>query len=467
VSARFAIARAVAAAGAGLGLACASLPELSGMPGTLGPAAPLEPQQGAASGALSPPSGLIARDGELRAVPLRWQPVLSGHVAGYVIERSVPDEESFRRIAVVEGRFATDYVDRDPALRDAGTYLYRVRPLGPDGEVGAEPSAVAQGTTAALPEPPEDLEAYSHLPRRVALQWRPSQDPDVSGYAVQRSPAADGPFLDVARLEGRFASSWVDEGLGDLRVFYYRLASVNAAGAQGPPGDPVQAVTKAEPLPPVGLRVVERRLGANRLAWEPNVEQDVAGYRVLRRPEADAEARVVEMLPRSRTSYVDRTVGPGETVAYRVMAVDADGLESEPSDPVEVRSEDYGLEARPTGEGIALRWEPRSDEGFAATRVYRLGWLGREELARVEAGRFVDAEVEPGRTYRYVVELERGDGSRAPPSAPIEATARLAPPPADEATAREAREARAWDAARPADLRGKARRLDSAAPDPR
>jgi len=419
------------ASGPLLGAGCAFLPDASGVlaaPGGAGLEGPLA-IEGEASAALPPPPALQARDGELRAVPLRWKPVLSGDVAGYVVERALGDEQEFRRIAVVEGRFGVHYVDRDPSLRDATPYRYRVRSVGHNGEIGAEASVAVKSTTAALPEAPRELEAYSHLPRRVALQWRPSDDPHVQGYVVQRSPAADGPFLNVARLEGRFASSWVDDGLGDLRVFYYRLASVNAAGAQGAPGEAVQAVTKAEPLPPIGLRIEERHLGANRLAWEPNVEEDVAGYRVLRRGEGAEEIRVVEELPPHRTSCVDRTVGAGETVAYRVVAFDVDGLESDPSELVEVRSEDYGLEARARAEGIALRWEPHAEEGFAAARVYRLGWLGRQELARVEGDRFLDTDVEGGHTYRYVVELERDDGTRAPPSAPIEATARLAPPP--------------------------------------
>jgi len=461
------------ASGSFLAAGCASLPEASEVLAVRGTASledSLAPE-GEASGALPPPPALQARDGELRAVPLRWKPVLSGDVAGYVVERAVGDEGPFRRIAVVEGRFGVHYVDRDPSLRDATTYRYRVRSIAQGGELGAEASVVATSTTAALPEPPEEVEAYSHLPRRVAIQWRPSDDPDVQGYVVQRSPAADGPFLNVARLEGRFATSWVDDGLGDLRVFYYRLASVNAAGAEGAPGEPVQAVTKAEPLPPIGLRIEERQLGVNHLAWEPNVEDDVAGYRVVRRGENAEETRVVEELPPYRTSCVDRSVGAGETVAYRVVAFDADGLESAPSEPVEVQSEDYGLEARAKAEGIVLRWEPHAEEGFAAARVYRLGWLGRRELAKVEGDRFLDSDVEPGNTYRYVVELERDDGTRAPPSAPIEATARLAPPPSagasEEVSTREEARSAAPDAAsngagrtETPDLRSETRPLD-------
>jgi fibronectin type 3 domain-containing protein len=371
---------------------------------------------------LTAPPALRAENGELRAVPLVWQPVLSGPVGGYVVERAGPDGEAFERIGVVRGRFATTFVDRDTALADGSAYRYRVRSMASDGGLGLPVSPLATGTTAAPPDPPPDLEAFSHLPRRVAIQWRPSPDPAVVGYVVQRSPAADGPFLHIARLSGRFSTTYIDEALGALRVFYYRVAARNAAGGEGGPGPTVQAVTKAQPLPPIGLHVTAKRLGANGLAWKPNVEEDVAGYRLLRQREGASGSETVATLPADAVEAEDGDVGAGETLTYRLVAFDADGLESAPSDPVRMSGEDYDLVARPTKGGIALRWKPRAGEGFTAARVYRLGRLRRRELARVAEDRFVDADVESGRTYRYAVVLERDDGTRAPPSAVVESS---------------------------------------------
>ena len=65
-----------------------------------------------------------------------------------------------------------------------------------------------------MPATPEDLRAYSHQPRKVPLSWRASDDPNVTGYVVDRSPTYRGPFEELARIDGRFETVYVDTDLG-------------------------------------------------------------------------------------------------------------------------------------------------------------------------------------------------------------------------------------------------------------
>ena len=62
---------------------------------------------------LPAPEGLRASSGELREVPLQWDPLLRGNVGGYVIERSFERDGPFERIAAVAGRATTAYVDTE------------------------------------------------------------------------------------------------------------------------------------------------------------------------------------------------------------------------------------------------------------------------------------------------------------------------------------------------------------------
>jgi len=199
-----------------------------------------------------------ATSGELRSVPLKWDPLLRGEVHGYVLEVATERDAPFMRLATIPGRGALSYVDVGSEtfpLGDGETRFYRLRAFTPDGRLSAAASDVVAGTTAPLPNPPEGLRAYSRQPREVPLAWTASPDTIVAGYLVERSPALEGPFEVVADLSGRFNTSYIDAGLGDLRVLYYRVASKNPAGGKGPASDAVRAVTKPEPLPPLGLRV--------------------------------------------------------------------------------------------------------------------------------------------------------------------------------------------------------------------
>jgi len=410
------------------------------------PPAPTAPTlyQGTAAN-LPSPEGLWAKSGELRVVPLQWEPLLVRDVGGYVIERASAAEGPYERLATVPGADATAYVDElrvpapdesaatepvapvaddgsepPPNELDGATYSYRVRAFSEAGEIAIAVSEVVSATTAAPPAPPDNQRTYSHRPRKVPISWRISDDPTVAGYRVERSPSEFGPFEPVAEITGRYETTWIDQPLGDLRVFYYRVISVNAAGGEGPPPEQAErAMTKPEPLPPIGLRVVESRLGSNQLTWEPNVEPDVAQYRVLRQ-RADGREEIVATLPPWSLEVLDSDVGAGETVYYNLSAFDGDGLESDASDPIAVRSEDYGLRATAAPEGVRLEWYPRADEGYTGAQVSRHGALRQRVFPPVEDAQFTDPDVEAGHSYTYSVTLLDADGSPAPRSRPVE-----------------------------------------------
>jgi len=432
-------------------------------------------QEGPAAPDLPPPEGLRAVSGELRKVPLKWDPLLAGDVGGYLVERAPARAGPFERLVPIAGALATTYIDhltappeaptaasasedvaapspQNPAASAGGegteeakasaeaesdapdaseaapgandldgvTYFYRVRAFTPAGQLATWSSGVVAATTAPAPAAPEDLRAYSHQPRKVPLSWRASEDPTVSGYRVGRSPTSGGPFQRVAQVEGRHTTIYVDQGLGDLRVFYYQVTSLNAAGGEGAPSEPVRAVTKPEPLPPIGLQVVERRLGSNRMAWSPNVEPDVAHYRLLRLREGAAKPESVTTVPHASHEARDDAVGAGETVTYTLVAFDGDGLESAPGEPVTVQSEGYDLSADVQPDGVHLLWNPRTEEGYRGARVFRRERLSRREFPPVAGSHFIDTGVRPGRSYRYTVTLLETGGNSAPRSATVE-----------------------------------------------
>ncbi len=393
------------------------------------------------SSELERPQGLVAYSGELRAIPLEWEPVLVGQVGGYWIERSSEREGPFELLATVQGRLNTRYIDRssqpesdravDPApdestpftlvnLHDGLTWFYRIRAISPSGAPAAAPSLVASATTAPPPDAPEELRAYSRQPRQVPLSWRPSSDRLVEGYRIFRSPSVAGPYELLAKLSGRYETTFVDTGLGDLRVFYYRVSATNQAGGLGPPTEPVLAVTKPEPLPPLNLQATEKRLGSNVLTWEPNVEPDILEYRLLRTRNPSEMPKIVATVSSEESWIQDRAVGAGEAVSYSIVAVDRDGLESMPAEPVDVVSVSYGLEVSSVDAGVQLRWDSGTGERFRGGHVFRHDLLGRRNLGFTTEDHFLDPEVQAGQQYRYSVVLERPDKTLAPPSQIVE-----------------------------------------------
>jgi fibronectin type 3 domain-containing protein len=414
----------------GTALGCATSLDFGEMREKLAPLGP-EPApelSDTPNSALTAVAGLRALSGELRAIPLRWDASPEAEVAGYVVERSPNADGPFSYIATLGERFRTVYVDqgRDLApkrklgfasggLAHSETYYYRVRAFDRGGRIAAASASVVSGTTAATPAPPGGLQAYSHLPRRVALRWLPANDPNVSGYVVSRSPSPSGTYAELARIEGRHQTVYIDRELPDLGVFYYRVASIDATEGVGDPSGVERAVTKGEPLPPTGLRVAVQTIGANTLAWDANVETDLRGYRVLRKRRDAKDPELVAELGASATQATDSTVVPGETISYRVVALDSDDLESRPSDPLEIAGVAYDLHARATSGGVNLSWNPAAQAGFREVRVLR----GGDEVGRSTSGSFFDREGEAGDDYALIG--VRPDGSEAPRSKEVEA----------------------------------------------
>jgi len=399
--------------------ACASWPDL------LGGGAPASAPEPALfydpPGGLPAPEAVLATSGQYREIPLRWDPVLIPGVAGYVVESSVAALGPFAPRATLRDRGVLAWVDRsapDSPLGDGATRFYRLRTFAHDGRVSGSASLVAAATTAPLPAPPDGMRAWSRQPRSIPLTWNASPDPIVAGYTVERSPGPDGPFQVVAELDGRHSTHLLDTGLGDLRVLHYRVSSRNPGGERGAPSGVLRAVTKPAPLPPIALRVAERRLGAIALAWEPNVETDLLGYR-LRRWRDGKAPQTIRYVGASQTGAEDVRVGSEKTYDYAVVAVDRDGLESRPSAAVRVTSLGYEWRASASPTEVWLTWNPRSEEGFVRARVTRSSALWREITFLTESASLRDRDVSPGHAYRYRIVLEHADGHSAPPSRPI------------------------------------------------
>jgi fibronectin type 3 domain-containing protein len=365
------------------------------------------------------PTGLRVTSTGERQIALAWDPVLVGAISGYAVLRAPPDGP-FDPIGRTGSRFETVYVDAGRGadrLGDGTRWRYRLHTLDLDGRISRDHSDVS-ATTDPPPDPPAGLRAYSNLPRRVVLAWDPNPSTYVWGYEVRRSPTLAGPWDAVARLEGRLATVHEDPVPGDLRVLYYRVVALNAFDGESEPSDPIRAVTKAEPLPPIGLDVTGRRLGRVVLAWQANVERDLRGYRVYR-AERDGPGwtseRVVASLAREELSFTDVRVGCGQQLRYRMRAIDSDGLESDFSEPLEVAGEDLGLAAK----GLRLEWDAKRASAWPLARVSQIRRaLPDRTLGEVPSkGPFPLGDLAPG-SYRLGVTLLHPPGAESPPPAP-------------------------------------------------
>lgn len=104
-----------------------------------------------------------------------------------------------------------------------------------------------QRTLDVLAPPTPDTLYSDPSSNSIELVWEPVSSGDVRGYRVYRSDEELGTYVQVSGDIIEDGSFFVDEGLTPLTPYFYRVATVDRSGNEGPWSDPVPATTS----PPV------------------------------------------------------------------------------------------------------------------------------------------------------------------------------------------------------------------------
>lgn len=298
-----------------------------------------------------PVRALVAEERQVRCVPLSWLQSPEEEVVRYDVYRADHPGDAFALIASVKGRGTTSYLDggSDPGtLEDRHTYSYRVRAVN-DVTAESENSDTVRATTRERPPAVTRLRAASLKPREVPLAWAESVDEKVAGYDIARVSAAadegqEEAFSSIANLRGRETTTYVDKGrvrrptdlgtLDDGAEYRYRIAAYNTARVYSEWSEPASATTKPVPDTPAAPRATTNLPRSVRIDWCANSEPDIAAYVVESSSSSGSGFRAIGRVENELT-FTDSGHRDGEARFYRIKAVDADTLQSEPSDAVE------------------------------------------------------------------------------------------------------------------------------------
>jgi chitodextrinase len=188
------------------------------------------------------------------------------------------------------------------------------------------------------------------------------------------------------------------------------------------------------PDPPTNLRVIGVTEAVVELTWGAAVDNvGVSGYRIYR---GDAEGfLLVGDVP--DTSYRDSEVRPAVHYGYYVVAYDASGNASAPSDVIGVDVPDQSPPSSPAGltvteraeTSLALAWTASTDNvDVAGYRVFRGDALGTFVLVGdTRDVRFTDSGLAPLTLYRYRVVAYDAAGNLSPPSQEVLSVTQLCP----------------------------------------
>ncbi len=300
---------------------------------------PAGPFQVTTTGPPSQVTGLKAESNLPRQVKLSWTPLNEPEVKEYVIYRSTEKSSGFKRIKVIEGKEQAQYLDEGEgegffsaaaSLGDHTTYYYKIQAVNVVNVPGQE-SRVASAVTKPAPVAVKGLALSQNKVKKVSVKWKPNPERDIEKYEIFRGDNINSVEDKIKSVSG-LATGYVDEDLEDGKSYYYKIRAVDKDGLNSEFSKAVLSITKPIPTKPIGL-VGKRKAGSIVIKWQDNPERDIAKYEIHQKGFFMFSKSGESLSP----SYIFKgEMKPGNTLSFRIIAVDETGLVSEPSDVVTV-----------------------------------------------------------------------------------------------------------------------------------
>ena len=348
---------------------------------------------------------------------------------------------SYKNENTVDGgnRFPTGTSHTVTGLEEGTEYSARVRARyhNSDGDVEQSgPWSAAVDVTVATQPPPPPTEEPTEEPTppakptglttspshdKVVLVWTNPNDDTITGYQILRGP--DAASLSVLADDTESTSvSYTDSTVTAETSYAYAIRAKNTDGLS-PGSDPVTVTTPAAPAPPAKPTGLSTNPSHDRvdLSWTDPADDTITSYRVLRGPDADNLAVLVDDTGSSGLIYTDSTVAAETAYAYAIIARNTAGL-SPQSDAVPVTTPAaLVLPAKPRITGVGgthssaqLDWADPNDDSITGYRILRGDDADSLTVLVDDTGnadtRYTDDTVEAATEYFYAIRARNAGG---------------------------------------------------------
>ena len=375
--------------------------------------------------ALSIPS-LNGSLSDITATAFEWKSMEDPRVSGYYVYRSSQsnEDQKLHRIATIESRFATHFVDEH--LVPNTQYQYRFSSKG-KGNTESPASETISVSTLPMIAPVSFFQSIGNMPRSAKLLWRPHPNAKINSYIIDRLNVNDQKWSEIATITGRLNAEFIDRDLKDGQIYYYRVRAVTFDKLITEPSETSKLVTK--PLPPEikNITATSDLPKAIALNWEPSQIDDLNHYNIYRSNTSNGTYAYHVKL--NEPKFTDTIKEDGEVFYYKVTAVDKDDLESPQSTPI-VQGSSLIKPKTPTSfdgkigpNGVDLTWvnaDPRA-VSYTVIKTTKKSWVDRVtvEINSITDTKFHDGDIKPNVEYLYEILSIDKDGIRSLPAIAI------------------------------------------------
>lgn len=204
-------------------------------------------------------------------------------------------------------------------VADTGNAFYQIVDLNFVGNGGGEGPTMPSGLTAS------DVTTNS-----LVLTW--SASPEVVAYRIYRN----GQYFNQTN-----SNTWFDNGLTPDTDYEYAISAVDSENNESSLTAPLVVHTLAgnpgNPKPPVPTNLHSMRVSQSscELMWSLPTNTDKVTNFAIHRDEDE-----VKIIPSEQFGYLDDSLKPSTTYKYVVYSLDSNGVRSDPSNELEVKTLD-------------------------------------------------------------------------------------------------------------------------------
>ncbi len=276
------------------------------------------------------PQGLTGVSGLVKKIELTWTASPYEEVEGYNLYWSKEKAGKYILLKRIDSRTINSYAhgggDFDK-LTDNGTYYYAIAAFN-KVDVESDLSEIVFATTKPRPSRPTGLKGEALKAKEVFLTWLPNPEKDIAVYHIYRSTGPEDAFSRIAKVQG---TKYEDKELKDGHIYKYKIREQDKDELLSDFSETISVEIKSKPKRPEGLAgsIVQ---GKVELTWQRGSEPDIAYYNVYEKRFYGLE----KINTVKANNFTEAGLAKGKSKTYVVIAVDNDGLESEPSQEVTI-----------------------------------------------------------------------------------------------------------------------------------
>ena len=162
------------------------------------------------------------------SVAFEWKPINDRRVDGIDVYRAIArsgNEQKFVKIATIDNRYSTHYVDTD--IEPGRVYIYVFKTFGV--LYGSAPGEMVRVETLPPLPPVAFVKAYIVDPGVVKILWKPHPDPHIHDYIIERKlEGREWKYL--ANVKGRLSPEYIDMSPAKGRKYSYHIIARSADG---------------------------------------------------------------------------------------------------------------------------------------------------------------------------------------------------------------------------------------------